>query len=235
MSLDLRHRHLQPERMDQPGLDPGAHARALAGLRRINWISRTASHVWRPIERIARERRLAPVRVLDLACGGGDLAFELSAIAQQRGVEAQVHGADISATAVNYANGRANGSGVAFHVLDALGGDLPADYDVITSTLFLHHLSREQAVALLRRASEATRHALVVDDLIRSRVGYGLAWVGCRALSRSPIVHYDGPVSVEGAYSIDEVREMAAEAGLADAKINRHWPERFQLVWERPT
>lgn len=231
--MDLRHRNRQPELMDQPGLDPDAHAKALAGLRRINVLSRTVSHVWRPIERIAKQRDLNPVRVLDLASGGGDLAFQLAAVAKRRAVPAVIHGADISQTAVDYANELANGSDVSFRVLDALGEQMPTDYDIITCTLFLHHLSREQAVILLSQAASGARHAVVVDDLIRSRVGYGLAWIGCRAVTRSPIVHFDGPVSVEGAFSMDEAGKIAEEAGLQDARLSRHWPERFQLVWER--
>lgn len=177
---------------------------------------------------------MRPVRVLDLACGGGDLAIQLAKIANRRGWPAQIDGADVSPTAVEYASGRANGTGARFRVLDALGGELPTDYDVITCTLFLHHLTSNQAVNLLRRAAGAARHALVVDDLVRSRAGHTLAWVGCRVLSRSPIVHNDGPVSVEGAFSIAEAKQMADQAGLVGAKVDRHWPERFQLVWERP-
>ncbi len=41
-----------------------------------------------------------------------------------------------------------------------------------------------------------------------------LAWIGCHLLSRSPIVRHDGPVSVAGAYTIPEVRELAERAGL---------------------
>lgn len=234
MPIDLSRRNLQPELMDEPGLDPAQHAQALAGLRRINWFSRTVSSVWRPIERIARQRGLKPVRVLDLACGGGDLVAGLSNMAKRRGVDAVIDGADISPTAVELASRNAvNGS--SFRVLDALAGDLPDDYDVITCTLFLHHLQRDQVVGLLGRAAAAARHAVVADDLIRSRLGYGLAWFGCHLLTRSPIVHFDGPVSVEGAFSFDEARAIVDDAGLAGARIDRHWPERFQVVWERET
>jgi hypothetical protein len=40
-ALDNRDR--QPEVMDQPGLDPREHAKALTGLRRINTISRCSA------------------------------------------------------------------------------------------------------------------------------------------------------------------------------------------------
>jgi len=58
--------------------------------------------------------------------------------------------------------------------------------------------------------------------------------VGCRLLSRSPIVHFDGPVSVQGAFRMDEALDLAARAGLDGATIRRSWPERFLLSWHRP-
>ena len=39
----LNNRDRQPEVMDQPGLDPREHAKALKGLRRINTISRCSA------------------------------------------------------------------------------------------------------------------------------------------------------------------------------------------------
>ena len=87
---------------------------------------------------------------------------------------------------------------------------------------------------LLRRMGRASRCLVLVNDLIRSPLGYGLAWAGCRLLSRSPIVHFDGPVSVQGAFQVPEVRTMAALAGLDGVDLRRSWPERYLLCWRRP-
>ena len=96
------------------------------------------------------------------------------------------------------------------------------------------HLDDEAAVDLLSRMGRASRQLVLINDLIRSPLGYGLAWVGCRLLSRSPIVHFDGPVSVQGAFRLPEVRDLAARAGLDGAVIRRSWPERYLLCWRRP-
>ena len=42
--------------MDEPGIDPAAHAQALAGLRRINGVSHTARRMAEPIAEMARAR-----------------------------------------------------------------------------------------------------------------------------------------------------------------------------------
>jgi hypothetical protein len=101
------------------------------------------------------------------------------------------------------------------------------------SRLFLHHLEEQDVVGLLQRMRESAALAVLANDLVRSRVGYWLAWWGCRALTRSSIVHVDGPRSVEGAFTLDEARDMASRAGLTGLRLTRHWPERFLLRWDR--
>ncbi len=231
----LAQRHRQPEWMDQPGIDPAAHSQALEGLRRINAISGAVGSLWAPIRALAQERSGRPLRVLDLACGGGDNTTALAERARREGLAVRVDGCDLSPQAVAIATRSAEERGLntRFFQADALHDSLPDDYDVILCTLFLHHLEEDEAVDLLRRMGGASRCLMLVNDLIRSPLGYGLAWAGCRLLSRSPIVHFDGPVSVQGAFQLQEVRALVAQAGLKGAELRRSWPERYLLSWRR--
>ncbi len=233
---DFSQRVRRPEIMDQPGLDPAEHAAALRGLGRINVLSRSGAVLWPTIARIAREQSGKPLRVLDLATGGGYVPVTLARLAARAGLDLRIDGCDISATAVAFAKEQANAQGFDLHVFecDVLTGALPQGYDVITTTLFLHHLDDASAVDLLRRMREAAGRAVLVDDLVRSRWGHALAWMGCRLLSRSRVVHHDGPVSVEAAFTPAEVLEMARAAGMDGAMLTRHWPQRFLLQWRRP-
>jgi SAM-dependent methyltransferase len=232
--LSIRHR--RPEIMDQPDLDPREHAKALRGLARINLLSRTGAAPWSKIARVARRNPGRPLRVLDVASGGGDLALALAARARRAGIDVQVEGCDISPTAVGIAQARAHAKNmsVRFFVWDALSDALPEGYDVVACSLFLHHLDDSQAEGLLRRMSDAAGQLVLVDDLIRGRLGYALALLACYGLSRSRVVRFDGPASVEGAYTGEEAKALARRAGMAAAKVERHWPQRFLLSWSRP-
>ncbi|HET7587372.1 MAG TPA: methyltransferase domain-containing protein [Gammaproteobacteria bacterium] len=230
----LTQRQLEGELMDDPLLNARAHARALHGLRRINRISRTAATVWRPIAAIARAHPGRTLTVLDIATGGGDLPIALSQRAQRQGVALDVQGCDISGDAVSYARAAAVRADVPvkFFRADALGDGLPTRYDIVTASLFLHHLTDEQVATLLRKLADHADH-LVISDLIRSRTGYALAWLGTRLLSRSTIVHVDGLRSVRAAFTVAEARELASQAGLDDAHFARRWPSRFLMTWHR--
>jgi SAM-dependent methyltransferase len=229
-------RHRQAEIMDQPGLDEGRHRQALRGLERINFWSRSAALVWGPVADLAREEPGRRLRVLDLASGAGDVPIRLWRRARRAGFSLQVEGCDVSPAAVAHAAARAAEAGaeVRFFVWDALCGPLPSGYDVVLSSLFLHHLPDEQAVDLLRRMAEAAGRLVLINDLERSRAGWLLAYLGTRLLSRSAVVHTDGLRSVEAAFNLHEVRSLAGRAGLTGAQARASWPCRFVLAWRRP-
>ena len=222
--------------MDAPDLDPALHVQALRALARVNRISGVAGRVWQEVlhlSRAGRDRRTdQPLQLLDVACGGGDVMLDVARRAHEAGVRLEVHGCDSSPVALEHARHQAERSGVAanFFARDVLAEGLPRGYDLVCSSLFHHHLSRGEAVELLRGMA-AAGHGVLVQDLLRGTLGYLLAWWGLRLLSRSAVAHVDGPRSVRAAFSLPEVRDMAVEAGLAGAVVRRGWPQRFILRW----
>jgi SAM-dependent methyltransferase len=231
----LAHRRRQPERMDQPGLDPAQHAQALCGLARINRISASDRILWHSLKALVRAEPGRPLRVLDIATGGGDVPIRLWQRAGRAGTALELTGVDASPTAIDHAraNARRAAAAVEFAVLDVLHDPLPDGFDVIATSLFLHHLDEIQAIGLLARMAASARRLVLVNDLVRSRLGYLAAWLGTRMLSRSPIVHFDGPRSVEAAFTMAEAKQLAHAAGLGAATVAWRWPWRFLLTWER--
>jgi SAM-dependent methyltransferase len=230
----LRSRRRQPELMDQPGLDERLHKTALAGLRRINRISGSGRIVWSAISQLAAAEPGRTWSVLDIASGGGDVAMDVSDRAARAGVAIQVDGCDISPFAVRYATDQAaerKAANVRFFQRDVLNAPLPEGYDVVMCSLFLHHLEEDLAIGLLSRMAAAAKRLMLVNDLCRSTWGFAAVWLGCRVLTRSPLVRVDGPLSVQAAFSIPEVQNVARKSGLSEASVERRWPCRFLLQW----
>ena len=252
-------RRLRPEVMDDPSLDPAEHAAALRGLDRLNRMSRSIGPLWRAVREtcVAAKRsgassggfnhrkppqrnttELPQVRILDLACGSGRGVIALQRLADRHRplLHIRFDGCDVSDTAIRHARTAAVATGLdkecVFESLDVLQDSLPNHYNAMLCSLFLHHLTREEAVGLLRAMSEASGH-IVVNDLVRSRLNLGAVWLAARVVTRSRVVHVDGPASVWNAWTPGELRAMAEEAGLEGARVRRVFPCRMMLTWSR--
>jgi 2-polyprenyl-3-methyl-5-hydroxy-6-metoxy-1,4-benzoquinol methylase len=231
----LSQRHRQPEMLDQGDLPADQHAHALQGLERINWWSGSARILWPEVRKAAAAVAPRPLQLQDVATGAGYVPTRLWKKAARSGVSLQITGCDRSPRAVAYAQARArrHTASIDFRVCDVLREPLPGEYDVIVSSLFLHHLDPEEAVLLLRKMAQCARGCVLINDLVRSTTGYLLAVVGTRFLSTSKVVHVDGPISVQSAFTVAEARQLAAQAGLKPVNVRHRWPYRYLLVWKR--
>ena len=234
MIAPLADRRRTPELMDDPSLERPRHLDALRALGRVNRVSRTDGRVWAEVERLHRDGR-APVRVLDVACGGGDVLIRVGGRAEAGGVPVELTGCDLSATALGVARaGTAGDPRFHFVRLDAERDALPGGHDLVCCSLFLHHLGEASAVALLRALATASTDTVLVQDLRRTRLGWVFAWIGLRLLTRSDVARRDGPASVAAAFTVTEARRLCARAGLNDAVVEPAWPQRFTIRWRRP-
>jgi 2-polyprenyl-3-methyl-5-hydroxy-6-metoxy-1,4-benzoquinol methylase len=219
--------------MDDPALPPADHRRALAGLARNNPRTGAAKLLWPPLRALAGTVS-RPLRVLDVATGSGDIPLALAGYAARAGIRMEFAGCDISPVAVAEATRRVAGEpNLRYFVHDVLSRPLPDGYDAVTCSLFLHHLDEPDAIHLLGAMKAAAGRFVLVNDLARGRFNYLAVAVAARVLSRSPIVHVDGPLSVRAAFTVAEMAALADRAGLTGAVVRAKFPCRQLLTWER--
>jgi 2-polyprenyl-3-methyl-5-hydroxy-6-metoxy-1,4-benzoquinol methylase len=233
----LAERHRVDELMDDPAIDEASHRKALRGLARLNRVSGSVARIWKPIYRLAKTQGLKRITLLDIATGGGDVPIALARLARRAGIELEATGIDVSQQALDFAatQARAKGEAVEFRRVDILNDELPGRYDVAICSLFLHHLREPHAVRVLRAMNDSATRLGLVNDLVRSRLTYAQVWLASRIVSRSPIVHFDGPASVRAAFTIDEAMELARRAGLREAEAVPTFPCRFLMTWSPPS
>ncbi|GMW00268.1 MAG: hypothetical protein AMXMBFR84_14060 [Candidatus Hydrogenedentota bacterium] len=233
----LQQRRVVPEIMDQPDLDSERHVHALQSLRRINSVSLTSTLVWTAIDDYLSNRTnsVKPLRILDIATGGGDVPIALSKKLQRSSCPVEIHGCDVHSQAVRFAEATAGQSGanVRFFQHDVIKQGIPEGYDILLCGLFLHHLELDDTLVLLQGMANACKELLVINDLERSVWHVALAYVACYSLTRSDVVRFDGPASVRAGYRLPEIRAIAGSAGLTEARFTRHWPFRWRMVWRK--
>lgn len=234
MLASLAKRARIPELMDDPTLPPDEHREALRGLARLNALSRAHARRWKPIATLARESN-RPIRVLDVATGDGGFPIAAATWAGRAGLKVEAAGCDISDTALTVAKESAAkaGVGVEFFRHDVLKEALPAGFDVVTCSLFLHHFSEQEVVRILTAMRDAAARMVLVNDLARGRTNLVLVWLGCRLLTRSRVVRFDGPASIRSAFTRAEMLALAERAGLHGVTVAAAFPCEFLLTWRR--
>jgi len=213
---DLARRVHDPEIMDDPGRPASEFAAAYRELEAIN----------RYLGGVRAVRRFlppgTPASILDVAAGGCDVGEALARQGPWRVVSL-----DSNLEGLRRARATLAVGGDAFALPFPDGA-----FDLVTASLFFHHLSDEDCVRALRSMHRVARRAVIVNDLHRSRVAHA-SIVGLTALfSRSPMVRHDGPLSVRRAFRPRELAEVARRAGVG-GRVHRSFPYRLVLVVEK--
>ena len=163
-------------------------------------------------ERAFREKLLCLVRlkpgeaVLDVGCGTGTLAI---AAKRHVGPTGPVYGIDASTEMIAKADKKARKAGVEIVFKNGFAQTLPfpdAQFDVVLSTLMLHHLpgkAREELAAEMRRVLKPGGRVLAVD--------FG----GAGREKKSLLNHFHHR---HGHVSLDEIIAVLSKAGLEIAE-----------------
>ena len=102
-------------------------------------------------------------------------------------------------------------------------------FDLVSCTLFLHHLAPEEVVKFARESLRVSRVAVLVNDLVRHPLHLALAYAGV-PIYRSRITRNDAPASVKQAYTIEEMSEFFRKAGAAKVEAHRHFLFRMGVI-----
>ncbi|MEX0886892.1 MAG: methyltransferase domain-containing protein [Phycisphaeraceae bacterium] len=236
MSTRLTQRELVGELMDAPDLDEAVHRQALRGLARLNLVGRSGPMILDAVRHHFHNHRAHhPLRLLDVACGAGDVTLRLARGLSRTGLDVAVDGCDLSDTALAAARARAasrsDASPARFFRQDVIDAGVPAGYDIYVLNLFLHHLDNDAARTLLARIVAHRPRLVVVGELARSWPALIGTCLATRALTRSRIVHVDGLRSVRAGFTAAELAELARDAGMARPRVTHHRPARLRLVW----
>ncbi len=214
-----------PELLDS---DAGTPAEVAAGLRdlwRINsWFGGVTTGT-ALVHRVAKRSGHRELSLLDVAAGSGELPMAV----RQR---LMTYGIRLSVLLLDRSRAHLNGGGGAV-IADAITipfGD--AAVDLVTSSLFVHHLEPAEVVRFINEALRVCRIAVIINDLRRSALHLAAAYAGL-PLFRSRLTRHDAPASVRRAYTVPELRGILEHTQAAEIEISRHYLFRLgAIVWK---
>ena len=207
--------------------DAGSPQEVAGSLRDLRWFNRWFGGIttsFEMIQTVARRNNAAQLSLLEVAAGEGYLQKIVADKARAAGTELNIILLDRASTHLPK-NGLM--PKVAADALHLPFGD--ARFDIVSSSLFVHHLSPQQVVGFIREALRVCRTAVLVHDLVRSSLHLAWAYAGV-PLYRSRLTRNDAPASVRQAYTADEMHGFCREAGAANVEIQRHFLFRMGVI-----
>ena len=204
----LNGRNIQPELLE--GLPPESAARNLTDLVRINR--------WFGGRRIARQvfgelfETQDSFTVLDCGAASGDMAVAIArAFPRAEVVSCDLDDSHLAAAPFPKL------AADAFHLPFADG-----TFDVVYSSLFLHHFDDTAVRRLLEEFARVARRAVVAVDLERSAISRAFLPATRAVFGWDPVTVSDGSTSVGAAFKPRELRALAG--GFRGARVRRHMP-----------
>lgn len=213
-------RVILPELLDTAGDEDAA--RNLADIARLNrWFGPHAI-----VRRLLAETvgRGEPFSMLDVGAASGDMAWA---------VKRSYPGALV--VSMDHSLRNLNGAPRPRLAADAFRFPFaPRSFDVVFCGLFLHHFPDDAVASLLAIFGQIARRAVIALDLERGPLARRFLPVTRRLLSWHPITVHDGVISVDAAFTKNELEALAERAGLVGARVRRHRPwARLSLVAPR--
>jgi SAM-dependent methyltransferase len=202
-------------------------AASIGDLRHINhWFGGTRTTI-AMLRRVALSNGRGPLSILEVGAGAGDVPLTARATLAKEGIELEVLLLD-----------RRHSHLPAGRTVSIVGEArrLPfrdGSFDVVGCSLLAHHFGPDELKLFVCEALRVCRVAVLINDLIRSRLHLALVYLGL-PLFRSRITRHDAPASVRQAYTVDEMRDLLAYLPVQRVEITRHYLYRMgALVWKR--
>ena len=228
-----------PEILDSDACSPADVETSMRDLGMVNrWFGGVAT-TQKMLERVVQASGMKRFSLLEVAAGSGEVPKMVQQRLARRGITLEVTLLDRARTHLPEKNGNGKNciprsQGV---VADALA--LPfADgaFDLISCSLFAHHLNARPLAQFIREGLRVSRRALLINDLIRHPVHLALVYASF-PIMHSRVAWQDGLTSVRRAYVPEEIRSVISSAfppgTKAQIEIARSYLFRMGLiVWK---
>ena len=167
--------------------------------------------------------------ILDLGCGHGDIVRLIADFGRKNNYKFKLIGIDANQDAIDYADELSvNYPELSFRNEDVFSEAFQnLDYDIVLTTLFLHHFKDEEIKSLLTTFSNKATLGIVVNDLQRSKIAYGLFKLLGLVISNE-MIKQDGLTSILRAFKKEDLVDISKALNL---KSQIHWKWAFRYQW----
>lgn len=170
------------------------------------------------------------ITIIDLGCGGGDILREISRYGKKEGYDFQLIGIDANKNATDYASNLST----EYDNIQYLHYDVFSDefktlkYDIVITTLFLHHFKEKQLFELIEYLLKSAKIGIVVNDLHRHRLAYYLFKLISIPV-KNKMINEDGLTSILRGFKRKELEILSNKLNV-QYQLKWKWAFRYQLI-----
>ena len=212
------------ERMDDPACDLTKLHNTYTHFRTVNQF---VAGWWRAYTHLLRPHLTEhPATLLDIGCGGGDVARRLARWAQRDSIELHITAIDPDKRALAYARSQPHPN-ITFR--QAHSADLVKAgerYDVVISNHLLHHLGNTEVNALCRDSQQLAKCLALHNDIRRSDLAYA-GFTLTKLFFRNSFITEDGLLSIRRSFVPEELEAVIPEGW----QVERLFPYRNLLIY----
>ena len=178
---------------------------------------------------LKNQPKAIPLIIVDLGCGGGDILRTIANYGKKEGYNFQLIGVDANKNATDYAQTLSKAhDNIRFVHADVFSEEFKAlKYDIVITTLFLHHFKEVELLQLLNHVTNTASIGVVVNDLHRHRLAYYLFKLITIPVKNKMIIE-DGLTSVLRGFKRKELVDLSKQLNI---KNQLHWKWAFRYQW----
>lgn len=170
------------------------------------------------------------IKIIDIGCGGGNVMRDVANYFYKNGYSFKIIGIDANKDAVAYADELSKTyPEISFLHCDIFSDEFKSiEYDVVISSLFLHHFKDDQLIEFLPEILKKASLGIVVNDLHRHPMAYYLFRMLGLLISNN-MVKEDGLISILRGFKHRDLENISKKIGVK-YQIKWKWAFRYQWV-----
>ncbi|WP_273289096.1 methyltransferase domain-containing protein [Winogradskyella sp.] len=171
--------------------------------------------------------------IIDLGCGHGDILRQVAKYGRKHQYSFRLIGIDANQDAIAYATELSSEyPNITFKSIDIFSDQFETlNFDIALTTLFLHHFKEEEIKKLIKKLYANANIGLVINDLQRSKLAYGLFKLLGLVITNQ-MIKQDGLTSILRAFKREELEEISQQLHLK-SQIRWKWAFRYQWLIQK--
>ena len=177
------------------------------------------------LERYGRNR---VINILDIGCGDGETLRRIDDYGRTRKFSLRLKGIDLNKQVIALANEENFSKDINFIHGDALANDSTQVYDLIISSLTMHHLKDEDIIKLMHWMSLNARIGWFISDLHRHPMAYYFIKYFVRLGKFNRYIRHDAPLSVARGFRRQDWNKILSNAQFNHNDVRISWYPNFR-------